>query len=79
MTGEIRVRRAYLQFFLARVTVYEHEIKLEGHKDLLAKAYGRDWQSAAITAKGGGVAVLSQVDRWWSEGESNHRSLAQDR
>jgi site-specific DNA recombinase len=71
LIGEFRVRRAYLSFLLTRVTVYEHEIKLEGPKDLLAKAYGRSGSPAAIGAEGGTTAVLSQVDGWWSRGGSN--------
>ena len=75
LTGGIRTRRAYLRFFLARVIVYEQEIKLQGHKDLLAKAYARGWQAAAIAAKRGSDVVPTQVDIWWSQPGSNRRPL----
>jgi hypothetical protein len=72
-TGEFRVRRAYLSFFLTRITVYKREIKLEGHKGLLAKAYARGTTPAAIGPKGHMAAVLPQVDSWWVQGDSNPR------
>ena len=70
--GDIRARRAYLRFFLARVVVRKREINLVGHKGLLGKAYANDWQQA-IMAQGDlrRNSVPPQVDSWWSQPGSN--------
>jgi site-specific DNA recombinase len=64
-TGETRMRRAYLRFFLTRVLVKDHQIEIRGHKRLLAKAYGEDWRAAALNARAlKRGAVPAQVDKW---------------
>jgi site-specific DNA recombinase len=69
-TGEPRMRRAYLSFFLARVIVNRHEIRLQGHKGLLAKSYAQDWKTAALaTSEGARQAVPTQVHGWGPIGD----------
>jgi hypothetical protein len=70
--GEGRARRAYLRFFLERVVIHKHEIRLVGHKGLLARAYANDWQAAAIDRSNlRRNSVPPQVDVWWSQPGSN--------
>ncbi|HTW53757.1 MAG TPA: recombinase family protein, partial [Stellaceae bacterium] len=70
--GESRARRAYLRFFVERVVVHQHEVKLVGHKGLLARAYANDWQTAAMGKNNlRRNPVPPQVSNWWSQPGSN--------